>query len=120
MTLLLHCIIILVSVHIVLLGVLDQKVEERTFQAYMERRVAMLLGEAMGQARRVRRATSIGNSSVQVRPLHMSLMLNTLTACKDNTDFVMFLWKLYTIFIELLVSYITKKNKVGDSEWIIL
>ncbi|XP_034444196.1 UPF0606 protein KIAA1549 isoform X1 [Hippoglossus hippoglossus] len=50
----------------VLLGVLDQKVEERTFQAYMERRVAMLLGEAMGQARRVRRATSIGNSSVQV------------------------------------------------------
>ncbi|CAB1437415.1 unnamed protein product [Pleuronectes platessa] len=50
----------------VLLGVLDQKVEERTFQASMERRVAMLLGEAMGQARRVRRATTTGNSSVQV------------------------------------------------------
>nr|XP_019959141.1 PREDICTED: UPF0606 protein KIAA1549-like isoform X2 [Paralichthys olivaceus] len=53
-------------VRTVLLGVLDQKVEERTFQANMERRVAMLLGEAMGQVRRVKRATTIGNSSVQV------------------------------------------------------
>ncbi|XP_069385329.1 UPF0606 protein KIAA1549 isoform X5 [Paralichthys olivaceus] len=53
-------------VRTVLLGVLDQKVEERTFQAIMERRVAMLLGEAMGQVRRVKRATTIGNSSVQV------------------------------------------------------
>ncbi|XP_029379670.1 UPF0606 protein KIAA1549 [Echeneis naucrates] len=50
----------------VLLGVLDQKVSERTFQASMERRVAMLLGEAMGLARRVKRATTIGNSSIQV------------------------------------------------------
>nr|XP_020458625.1 UPF0606 protein KIAA1549-like [Monopterus albus] len=53
-------------VRTVLLGVLDQKVGERTFQASMERRVAMLLGEAMGLARRIKRATSIGNSSVQV------------------------------------------------------
>lgn len=50
----------------VLLGVLDQKVGERTFQAIMERRMAMLLGEAMGLVRRVKRATTIGNSSVQV------------------------------------------------------
>ncbi|KAM7002841.1 UPF0606 protein KIAA1549 [Tautogolabrus adspersus] len=50
----------------VLLGVLDQKVGERTFQASMERRVAMLLGEAMGLVRRVKRATTVGNSSVQV------------------------------------------------------
>uniref|UniRef100_A0A673A0H5 Si:ch211-1e14.1 n=1 Tax=Sphaeramia orbicularis TaxID=375764 RepID=A0A673A0H5_9TELE len=50
----------------VLLGVLDQKVGERTFQANMERRVAMLLGEAMGVVRRVKRATSVGNSSVQI------------------------------------------------------
>ncbi|KAM3609721.1 uncharacterized protein V6R79_019209 [Siganus canaliculatus] len=50
----------------VLLGVLDQKVGERTFQANMERRVAMLLGEAMGLIRRVKRATIIGNNSVQV------------------------------------------------------
>ncbi|KAM4553554.1 UPF0606 protein KIAA1549 isoform 2-T2 [Fundulus diaphanus] len=50
----------------VLLGVLDQKMSERTFQANMERRVAMLLGEATGQVRRVKRATTIGNSSVQV------------------------------------------------------
>lgn len=54
---------------VVLLGVLDQKVGERTFQANMERRVAMLLGEAMGLARRVKRATTIGNSSVQVLSL---------------------------------------------------
>uniref|UniRef100_A0A7N8Y2W2 KIAA1549 ortholog n=1 Tax=Mastacembelus armatus TaxID=205130 RepID=A0A7N8Y2W2_9TELE len=53
-------------VRTVLLGVLDQKVGERTFQANMERRVAMLIGEAMGLVRRVKRATTIGNSSVQV------------------------------------------------------
>ncbi|XP_069018167.1 UPF0606 protein KIAA1549 isoform X2 [Embiotoca jacksoni] len=53
-------------VRTVLLGVLDQKVGERTFQANMERRVAMLLGEAMGPVRRVKRATTIGNSSVQI------------------------------------------------------
>ncbi|XP_050929480.1 LOW QUALITY PROTEIN: UPF0606 protein KIAA1549 [Lates calcarifer] len=53
-------------VRTVLLGVLDQKVGERTFQANMERRVAMLLGEAMGLVRRVKRATTVGNSSVQI------------------------------------------------------
>ncbi|CAL9697549.1 unnamed protein product [Knipowitschia caucasica] len=50
----------------VLLGVMDQKVNEKTFQANVERRVAMLLGEAMGVIRRVKRATTVGNSSVQV------------------------------------------------------
>ncbi|KAM8861902.1 UPF0606 protein KIAA1549 isoform 5-T6 [Synchiropus picturatus] len=53
-------------VRTVLLGVLDTKATERTFQANMERRVAMLLGEAMGLVRRVKRATTVGNSSVQV------------------------------------------------------
>uniref|UniRef100_A0A3Q1FRE1 UPF0606 protein KIAA1549-like n=1 Tax=Acanthochromis polyacanthus TaxID=80966 RepID=A0A3Q1FRE1_9TELE len=53
-------------VRTVLLGVLDQKASERTFQATMERRVAMLLGEAMGLGRRVKRATTTGNSSVQI------------------------------------------------------
>ncbi|XP_053742248.1 UPF0606 protein KIAA1549 isoform X2 [Synchiropus splendidus] len=53
-------------VRTVLLGVLDTKASERTFQANMERRVAMLLGEAMGLVRRVKRATTVGNSSVQV------------------------------------------------------
>uniref|UniRef100_A0A3P8VIT5 UPF0606 protein KIAA1549-like n=1 Tax=Cynoglossus semilaevis TaxID=244447 RepID=A0A3P8VIT5_CYNSE len=56
-------------VRTVLLGVLDQEVHERTFQANMERRVAMLLGEAMGPVRRVKRATTVGNSSVQVHRL---------------------------------------------------
>lgn len=50
----------------VLLGVPDSRVGEKTFQANMERRVAMLLGEAMGLMRRVKRATTVGNSSVQV------------------------------------------------------
>lgn len=50
----------------VLLGVLDSEASERTFQANIERRVAMLLGEAMGSVRRVKRATIVGNSSVQV------------------------------------------------------
>ncbi|XP_008434757.1 UPF0606 protein KIAA1549 isoform X1 [Poecilia reticulata] len=53
-------------VRTVLLGILDKKMSERTFQANMERRVALLLGEAMGQVRRVKRATVVGNSSVQV------------------------------------------------------
>ncbi|XP_028441988.1 UPF0606 protein KIAA1549 isoform X2 [Perca flavescens] len=53
-------------VRTVLLGVLDQTVNERTFQANMERRVAMLLREATGLVRRVKRATLIGNSSIQV------------------------------------------------------
>uniref|UniRef100_A0A8C6T5G4 Si:ch211-1e14.1 n=1 Tax=Neogobius melanostomus TaxID=47308 RepID=A0A8C6T5G4_9GOBI len=50
----------------VLLGVMDQKVNEKTFQANIERRFATLLGEAMGLMRRVKRATTVGNSSVQV------------------------------------------------------
>ncbi|MED6236256.1 hypothetical protein ATANTOWER_006586 [Ataeniobius toweri] len=53
-------------VRTVLLGVLDKKMSERTFQANMERRLAMLLGEAMGHLRRVKRATTVGNSSMQV------------------------------------------------------
>ncbi|KAJ8391964.1 hypothetical protein AAFF_G00082740 [Aldrovandia affinis] len=53
-------------VRTVLLGVLDQRVNERTFQAKMERRLALLLGEVLGSARRWRRATSVGNNSVQM------------------------------------------------------
>ncbi|XP_016137148.1 UPF0606 protein KIAA1549-like [Sinocyclocheilus grahami] len=53
----------------VLLGVLDQRVNERTFQAKMERRLALLVGEGLRigvSSRRWRRATSIGNNSVQI------------------------------------------------------
>ncbi|KAJ8249867.1 hypothetical protein COCON_G00230830 [Conger conger] len=53
-------------VRTVLLGVLDQRVSERTFQAKMERRLAQLLGEVLGSARRWRRATSVGNNTVQI------------------------------------------------------
>ncbi|KAK3517691.1 hypothetical protein QTP70_015674, partial [Hemibagrus guttatus] len=52
----------------VLLGVLDQRVSERTFQAKMERRLAVLVGEGLGLGggRRWRRATIVGNNSVQI------------------------------------------------------
>uniref|UniRef100_A0A3B3QCB9 Si:dkeyp-27e10.3 n=1 Tax=Paramormyrops kingsleyae TaxID=1676925 RepID=A0A3B3QCB9_9TELE len=50
----------------VLLGVLDQRVNERTFQAKIERRLAQLLGEVLGSARRWKRATSVGNNSLQI------------------------------------------------------
>ncbi|XP_066524639.1 UPF0606 protein KIAA1549 isoform X2 [Hoplias malabaricus] len=52
----------------VLLGVLEQRVNERTFQAKMERRLAVLVGEGLELAsgRRWRRATTIGNNSVQI------------------------------------------------------
>lgn len=47
---------------------LDQRVSERTFQAKMERRLAVLVGEGLGLSggRRMKRATAVGNNSVQV------------------------------------------------------
>ncbi|XP_054890923.1 UPF0606 protein KIAA1549 isoform X4 [Poeciliopsis prolifica] len=71
-------------VRTVLLGVLDKKMSERTFQANMERRVALLLGEALGQVRRVKRATTVGNSSVQV------LSLNRLEGTDNPAEMVYF------------------------------
>ncbi|KAG5274037.1 hypothetical protein AALO_G00158470 [Alosa alosa] len=52
-------------VRTVLLGVLEPRVTDRTFQAKMERCLAQILGEALG-IRRFKRATSIGNNSVQI------------------------------------------------------
>lgn len=76
------------SVYIVLLGVLDKKVGERTFQANMERRVAMLFGEATGLMRRVKRATLVGNSSVQVLypciDLFSTILSGCITALEEN------------------------------------
>ncbi|KAG5830150.1 hypothetical protein ANANG_G00316390 [Anguilla anguilla] len=51
-------------VRTVLLGVLDQRVNERTFQAKMERAWPSCW-EVLGLARRWKRATSVGNNSVQ-------------------------------------------------------
>uniref|UniRef100_A0A673LTX5 UPF0606 protein KIAA1549-like n=1 Tax=Sinocyclocheilus rhinocerous TaxID=307959 RepID=A0A673LTX5_9TELE len=50
----------------VLLGVLDQRMSDKIFKATIERRLAQLLGDAMGMGRRLRRATSVGNNSVQI------------------------------------------------------
>lgn len=74
---------------IVLLGVLDQEVHERTFQANMERRVAMLLGEAMGPVRRVKRATTVGNSSVQVQyRVYLYLGINSELTDSGSVRFI--------------------------------
>ncbi|XP_026143028.1 UPF0606 protein KIAA1549-like isoform X1 [Carassius auratus] len=53
-------------VRTVLLGVLDQRVSDKIFKATIERRLAQLLGDALGMGRRFRRATSVGNNSVQI------------------------------------------------------
>lgn len=50
----------------VLLGVIEHEVNDRIFQAKMERRLALLLGEGLSVGRRLKRATSVGNNSVQV------------------------------------------------------
>lgn len=53
-------------VRTVLLGVLDQRMSDKIFQATIERRLALLLGDALGRGRRFKRATSVGNNSVQI------------------------------------------------------
>lgn len=62
----------------VLLGVQDQQVSERSFRARLERRLALLLEEALQEAsrRRWRRSTAVGNSSLQVNLL---LLVSPLT-----------------------------------------
>ncbi len=50
----------------VLLGVLDQRVSDKIFKATIERRLAQLLSDALGMGGRFKRATSVGNNSVQV------------------------------------------------------
>ncbi|XP_050991526.1 UPF0606 protein KIAA1549 isoform X2 [Labeo rohita] len=53
-------------VRTVLLGVLDQRVSDKIFKATIERRLARLLGDALGTGRRFKRATGVGNNSVQI------------------------------------------------------
>ncbi|XP_040886121.1 UPF0606 protein KIAA1549 [Toxotes jaculatrix] len=55
-------------VRTVLLGVQEQLVTERSFKARLERRLALLLEEGLQESsrRRWRRATAVGNSSLQV------------------------------------------------------
>ncbi|XP_051725710.1 UPF0606 protein KIAA1549 isoform X2 [Ctenopharyngodon idella] len=53
-------------VRTVLLGVLDHRASDKIFQATIERRLALLLGDALGTGRRFKRATSVGNNSVQI------------------------------------------------------
>ncbi|XP_052386813.1 UPF0606 protein KIAA1549 [Carassius gibelio] len=53
-------------VRTVLLGVLEQPVSDKIFKATTERRLAQLLSDALGAGRRFRRATMVGNNSVQI------------------------------------------------------
>uniref|UniRef100_A0A672PVC5 UPF0606 protein KIAA1549-like n=1 Tax=Sinocyclocheilus grahami TaxID=75366 RepID=A0A672PVC5_SINGR len=53
-------------VRTVVLGVLDQRESDKIFKATIERRLAQLLGDALGAGPRFRRATSVGNNSVQI------------------------------------------------------
>ncbi|XP_067111088.1 UPF0606 protein KIAA1549 [Osmerus mordax] len=55
-------------VRTVLLGVQEQMVTERSFKARVERRLALLLEEGLGEGirRRWKRATAVGNNSIQV------------------------------------------------------
>ncbi|XP_041110303.1 UPF0606 protein KIAA1549-like isoform X2 [Polyodon spathula] len=50
----------------VVLGVYEQGPNDKKFQAEMERKLAQLLAEVLGPSRRWRRATNVGNNSVQI------------------------------------------------------
>ncbi|KAJ7329092.1 hypothetical protein JRQ81_015266 [Phrynocephalus forsythii] len=53
-------------VRTVVLGVINQKVQEEVFQAEMERKLAQLLNEALSKGRIWKRATFAGNNVVQI------------------------------------------------------
>ncbi|XP_078273115.1 UPF0606 protein KIAA1549 [Rhinoraja longicauda] len=50
----------------VLLGVHDNHIQDKTFQAELERKLAQLISEATGSARRWKRASTLGNNTVQL------------------------------------------------------
>lgn len=52
--------------NVVLLGVVDQRIQEEVFQAEMERKLAHLLNEALARGRIWRRASFAGSNIVQV------------------------------------------------------
>lgn len=52
--------------NVVLLGVVDQRIQEEVFQAEMERKLAHLLNEALVRGRIWRRASFAGSNVVQV------------------------------------------------------
>ncbi|XP_061494810.1 UPF0606 protein KIAA1549 homolog isoform X2 [Rhineura floridana] len=53
-------------VRTVVLGVINQKIQEEIFQAEMERKLAQLLNEALGRGRIWKRATFAGSNVVQI------------------------------------------------------
>lgn len=76
----------------VLLGVHEQQVAERSFKARLERRLAALLEEGLQETsrRRWRRATAVGNNSLQVKHETYSKMIHfnmkVFHACEGSCD----------------------------------
>lgn len=63
------CVVCVCVCIAVLLGVQEQTVTERSFKARLERRLALLLEEGLGEGSkqpRWKRSTAVGNNSLQV------------------------------------------------------
>ena len=71
----------------VLLGVGDQLLTERSFRARLERRLALLLEEGLGERarRRWRRSTAVGNSSLQVTRRGARARTHTVVSGESRT-----------------------------------
>ncbi|XP_060695537.1 UPF0606 protein KIAA1549 [Hemiscyllium ocellatum] len=71
----------------VLLGVHDNHIQDKTFQAELERKLAQLISEATGSGRRRKRASTLGNNTVQV------VNITKITGDGNPTELIYFVEK---------------------------
>ncbi|XP_072408596.1 UPF0606 protein KIAA1549 isoform X2 [Chiloscyllium punctatum] len=71
----------------VLLGVHDNHIQDKTFQAELERKLAQLISEATGSGRRRKRASTLGNNTVQV------VNITKITGDENPTELIYFVEK---------------------------
>ncbi|XP_067907155.1 UPF0606 protein KIAA1549 isoform X2 [Heterodontus francisci] len=71
----------------VLLGVHDNHIQDKTFQAELERKLAQLISEATGSGRRLKRASTLGNNTVQV------VNITKITGDGNPTELIYFVEK---------------------------
>ncbi|XP_078424643.1 UPF0606 protein KIAA1549 isoform X2 [Cetorhinus maximus] len=71
----------------VLLGVHDNHIQDKTFQAELERKLAQLISEAAGSGRRQKRASTLGNNTVQV------VNITKITGDGNPTELIYFVEK---------------------------
>ncbi|XP_048405322.1 UPF0606 protein KIAA1549 isoform X1 [Stegostoma tigrinum] len=71
----------------VLLGVHDTHIQDKTFQAELERKLAQLISEATGSGRRQKRASTLGNNTVQV------VNITKITGDGNPTELIYFVEK---------------------------